>query len=186
SAEAPVECAVEISRALQGYPHIHLRIGVHSGPINPISDVNNRANVTGAGINIAQRVMDCGDVGHILVSRRVAEDLEQYRQWQPYLHDLGECEVKHGVRVHIFNLRTDKLGNRNVPNKLKFSARRDRQSQHRLIIVITALFLLLGLAVGYWMIGHRLSKSLASSSAASSTAAPSLPDKRIAGLPLDN
>ncbi len=186
NAEAPVECALEIAEALQRHPHIPLRMGVHSGPINPVSDVNDRSNVTGAGINMAQRVMDCGDAGHILVSRRVAEDLEQYRQWQPYLHDLGECEVKHGVRVHIFNLWTDKLGNRNVPNKLKFSARRDRQSKRRLIIVITALFLLLGLAVGYWMIGHRLSKSLASSSAASSNAAPSFPDKSIAVLPLEN
>ncbi len=177
NAEAPVECALEIAEALQRHPHIPLRMGVHSGPINPVSDVNDRSNVTGAGINMAQRVMDCGDVGHILVSRRVAEDLEQYRQWQPYLHDLGECEVKHGVRVHIFNLWTDKLGNRNVPNKLKFSARRDRQSKRRLIIVITALFLLLGLAVGYWMIGHRLSKSLASSSAASSNAAHPFPTR---------
>src|SRR5436190_258527 len=120
--EAPVKCALEISQALQSYPHIQLRMGVHSGPINPISDVNNRTNVTGAGINMAQRVMDCGDAGHILLSRRVAEDLEQYRQWQPYLHDLGECEVKHGVRIQVFNLCTDKLGNRNVPAALKPSS----------------------------------------------------------------
>src|SRR6266581_4640051 len=117
--EAPVKCALEISQALQSYPHIQLRMGVHSGPINAISDVDNRTNVTGAGINLAQRVMDCGDAGHILLSRRVAEDLEQYRQWQPYLRDLGECEVKHGVRIHVFNLSTDKLGNRNVPTRLK-------------------------------------------------------------------
>src|SRR5438552_5955378 len=185
SAEAPVECAVEISRALQGYPHIHLRIGVHSGPINPISDVNNRANVTGAGINIAQRVMDCGDAGHILLSRRVAEDLEQYRQWQPYLHDLGECEVKHGVRIHVFNLSTDKLGNRNVPTRLKSSdaARRSR-NKRRLVLVITALLLLLGLAAGYWLITHRPTKSSSSSVTAGTT--PSISEKSIAVLPLEN
>src|SRR5947207_3931590 len=118
-AEAPVECALEISEALQTYPQIQLRMGVHSGPINPVSDVNDRANVTGAGINMAQRVMDCGDAGHILLSRRAAEDLEQYRQWQPCLHDLGECEVKHGVRFHVFNLYTDGVGNPEVPEKLQ-------------------------------------------------------------------
>src|SRR5438445_953230 len=110
--EAPAQCALEISRALKDHPRIPVRMGVHSGPVNSVSDVNDRSNVTGAGINMAQRVMDCGDAGHILLSKRVAEDLEQYRQWQPYLHDLGECEVKHGVRVHIFNLWTEKLGNR--------------------------------------------------------------------------
>src|ERR1700737_3707387 len=117
SAEAPVECALEISKALQSYPQIQLRMGVHSGPVNAVSDVNDRSNVTGAGINMAQRVMDCGDAGHILLSRRVAEDLEQYRQWQPHLHDLGECEVKHGVRVSVVNLYTDELGNPELPEK---------------------------------------------------------------------
>src|SRR5260370_19456354 len=122
SPEAPVECALEISKALKRYPEIQLRMGVHSGPVSAVSDVNDRSNVTGAGINMAQRVMDCGDAGHILLSRRVAEDLEQYRQWQPHLHDLGECEVKHGVRVHVFNLYTDEVGNRDVPAKLKQEA----------------------------------------------------------------
>ena len=186
NAEEPVKCALEIAEALQNYPKIPLRMGVHSGPINPISDVNNRTNVTGAGINMAQRVMDCGDAGHILLSRRVAEDLELYRQWQPDLHDLGECEVKHGVRVHVFNLYTDKLGNRNIPTKLKLSARQDRQSKRRLIVVITALFLLLGLAAGYWVIGRRLSKPVASSSAPNSNTTAFLPEKSIAVLPLEN
>jgi len=94
-------------------------MGIHSGSVNQMRDVNDRSNVTGPGINMAQRVMDCGDAGHILLSRRVAEDLEQYRLWQPCLHDLGECEVKHGVRVHVFNLYTDEIGNRDVPAKLK-------------------------------------------------------------------
>src|SRR5947208_395883 len=119
SAEAPVECALEISEALKIHPHIKLRMGIHSGPVNAVSDVNDRSNVTGAGINMAQRVMDCGDAGHILLSRHVAEDLEQYRQWQPCLHDLGECEVKHGARVHVFNLYTDGVGNPEVPEKLQ-------------------------------------------------------------------
>src|SRR6266576_7091932 len=119
SAEAPVECALEISKALKSYPQIQLRMGVHSGPVNAVSDVNDRSNVTGAGINMAQRVMDCGDAGHILLSRHVAEDLEQYRQWQPLLHDLGECEVKHGVHVHVFNLHADGVGNSEVPEKFR-------------------------------------------------------------------
>ena len=119
SPEAPVECALEISKTLKRYPEIQLRMGVHSGPVSALSDVNDRSNVTGAGINMAQRVMDCGDAGHILVSRHVAEDLEHYARWQPLLHDLGECEVKHGARVHVFNLYTDEVGNRGVPAKLK-------------------------------------------------------------------
>src|SRR6266480_354902 len=119
SPEEPVRCAVEISRTLQGHPHIQLRMGAHSGPVNQVSDVNDKTNIAGAGINIAQRIMDCGDAGHILLSRHVAEDLEQYRQWQPYLHDLGECEVKHGVRVHAFNFYTDEVGNPEVPQKFK-------------------------------------------------------------------
>src|SRR6266436_7267986 len=110
SAEAPVECALEISKALKRYPEIQLRMGVHSGPVSAVSDVN-RSNVTGAGINMAQRVMDCGDAGHILVSRHVAEDLEQYRQWQPHLHDLGECEIKHGERLHLVNFYNHEIGN---------------------------------------------------------------------------
>src|ERR1044072_8660682 len=98
SPEAPVLCALEIARELKNHPELRVRMGLHSGPVNEITDLNEQANIAGAGINIAQRVMDCGDAGHILLSRRVAEDLEQYLQWQPHLHDLGECEVKHGVR----------------------------------------------------------------------------------------
>src|SRR6267143_2173984 len=115
----PVECALEISRALKTFPEMRVRMGVHSGPVSAVTDLNDRTNAAGIGINIAQRVMDRGDAGHILLSQRVAEDLEQYGQWQPHLHDLGECEVKHGVRVHVFNLYTDEVGNRDVPAKLK-------------------------------------------------------------------
>ena len=115
--EAPVLCAEEIAKALKSRPEIRVRMGIHSGPVNEVTDLNEQANVAGAGINIAQRVMDCGDAGHILVSKHAAEDLEQYDQWQPYLHDLGECEGKHGERLHMVNLYNDEIGNLAVPTK---------------------------------------------------------------------
>ena len=118
SPEAPVRCAVEIARALKDGVDFGLRMGIHSGPVNKISDVNDRSNLAGGGINIAQRVMDCGDAGHILLSKRVAEDLEQHSKWRPHLQDLGECEVKHGVRVTVVNLYTDEVGNSAVPEKV--------------------------------------------------------------------
>ena len=118
SPEAPVLCALELSKKLKAHL-LSVRMGIHSGPVNEVADVNERPNITGAGINVAQRVMDCGDAGHILVSKRVADDLEQYRQWRSHLHDLGECEVKHGLRVHVVNLYTEELGNPNVPEKLR-------------------------------------------------------------------
>jgi class 3 adenylate cyclase len=99
--EAPVLCACEISQALKTHPDLHVRMGIHSGPVNEISDLNEQANIAGAGINFAQRVMDCGDAGHILLSKHVADDLEHYPRWQPYLHSLGECEVKHSVRIGV-------------------------------------------------------------------------------------
>ena len=111
SPEEPVHCAMEIAKALKSYPHIRLRMGVHSGPVDQVTDVNDQTNVAGAGINIAQRVMDCGDAGHILVSERVADDLAQDRLWQPLLHELGELEVKHGVKLGIVNLYNAELGN---------------------------------------------------------------------------
>src|SRR6266849_2057602 len=104
--EAPVKCALELSKKLKVHPELSVRMGIHSGPVNEVADVNERTNITGAGINVAQRVMDCGGAGHILLSRHVADDLEQYPQWRPNLHDIGECEVKHGVRLHVFNLYT--------------------------------------------------------------------------------
>src|SRR5213595_436491 len=119
SPEAPVECALEISRALKKHPELQLRMGMHSGPVSGVIDATGKASVAGAGINMAQRVMDCGDAGHILLSKHVAEDLEEYPHWQPYLHELGECEVKHGVRVSVVNLYTEELGNPAVPEKLK-------------------------------------------------------------------
>jgi TolB-like protein/Flp pilus assembly protein TadD len=112
-------CAIEIAEALKSHPELQVRMGTHSGPVNEISDLNEQANIAGAGINIAQRVMDCGDAGHILLSRHVAEDLEHYPRWQPYLHELGECEVKHGVRISVVNLYNDEVGNPAVPEKFR-------------------------------------------------------------------
>ncbi len=117
SPEAPAQCAVEISRALKEHPRLHLRMGIHSGPVSGVIDVNNRPNLAGAGLNMAQRVMDCGDAGHILLSKHVAEDLEEYEQWRPLLHDLGTCEVKHGGRVGVTNLYSDEVGNPQLPKK---------------------------------------------------------------------
>src|SRR5881396_508311 len=128
SPEAPVLCALEITKELQKdtgskeKPQLRLRMGIHSGPVNEVTDLNEQANIAGAGINIAQRVMDCGDAGHILVSKRVADDLEQYPQWRSLLHELGECEVKHGARVSVVNLYTDDLGNPELPEKFKQAA----------------------------------------------------------------
>ena len=119
SPEAPVRCAIQISERLKQYPQLKLRMGIHSGPVNEVRDVNDRANVAGAGINMAQRVMDCGDAGHILLSKRVAEDLAHSRQWRAYLHDLGECAVKHGVPIFLVNLYTDEIGNAQLPEKVK-------------------------------------------------------------------
>src|SRR6187397_1249402 len=119
SPEEPAQCALEISKALQDHPRIQLRMGVHSGPVSRVTDVNEKTNIAGSGINVAQRVMDCGDAGHILLSAHVAEDLAEYRHWQPCLHDLGECEVKYGLRLHLVNLYKDDLGNPHLPEKLK-------------------------------------------------------------------
>src|ERR1700716_1124523 len=124
SPEAPVLCAMEIAKALKSYPDLPVRMGIHSGPVNEISDLNEQANIAGAGINIAQRVMDCGDAGHILLSRHVAEDLEHYSRWQPFLHELGECEVKHGARVHLVNVYSGELGNPKQPGKFAQSRKR--------------------------------------------------------------
>src|SRR5436309_1525239 len=119
SPEAPAQCAIEIGRALKEHPRLQLRMGVHSGPVSGVIDVTGRVNLAGAGLNIAQRVMECGDAGHILLSKHVAEDLEEYEQWRPLLHDLGACEVKHGVRVTIVNLHADEVGNPQLPKKLQ-------------------------------------------------------------------
>jgi len=120
--EAPVLCALEISKELKNHPELHVRMGIHSGPVNEVTDLNEQANIAGAGINIAQRVMNCGHAGHILLSKRVADDLEQYAQWRSLLHELGECEVKHGARISVVNLYTDNLGNPELPQNFKRAA----------------------------------------------------------------
>src|SRR5256885_10670241 len=144
--EAPVECAREIAQALKSHPAIQLRMGIHSGPVDEVVDVNQRANLAGAGINIAKRVMDCGDAGHILLSKRVAEDLEQDERWRPLLHDLGECEVKHGVRVGVTSLYSDEVGNSNLPSKLQ--AVKKHHAHVRWAAVAIGLLVVAALAAG--------------------------------------
>jgi TolB-like protein/class 3 adenylate cyclase len=183
SPEAPVECALEISRALKEHPELKLRMGVHSGPVSGVIDVNERANVAGAGINIAQRVMDCGDAGHILLSKHVAEDLEQYGHWQPHLHDLGECEVKHGIRVHVVNLYTEELGNPEVPEKFRQTKEtqtapatpaRDAKPARRSRAWIAALIIAAAAAAaGFYIFSHRSSSK-------------AILEKSIAVLPFEN
>jgi len=140
SPEAPAQCAVEISRALKKHLRLQLRMGIHSGPVSGVVDVNNRPNLTGAGINVAQRVMDCGDGGHILLSKHVAEDLEEYERWRPLLHDLGTCEVKHGVRIGVSNLHSDVAGNPELPKKFRvLKKRRTRIRWAATTVILLAL-----------------------------------------------
>src|SRR5262250_1484528 len=134
--EAPVLCALEISKALKAHPELRVRMGIHSGPVNEVADLNEQVNMAGAGVNIAQRVMDCGDAGHILLSKHTAEDLGPYRQWQAQLHDLGECDVKHGGRLHVVNLYTGEVGNPAVPTKLRQAVKKRR----RVLIAVLILF----------------------------------------------
>src|SRR5262252_4379497 len=148
SPEAPMLCAEEIAKALKSHPEIRVRMGIHSGPVNEVTDLNEQANIAGAGINVAQRVMDCGDAGHILVSKHAAEDLEQYDQWHPYLHDLGECEGKHGERLHVVNLYNDEIGNpavlikcarKTIPGTTSSAAARNRRRYSIAAIAVGAL-----------------------------------------------
>src|SRR6201981_2576656 len=138
SPEAPVQCAVEISRILKEHPRLQLRMGVHSGPVSGVIDVNGHANLAGAGLNMARRVMDCGDAGHILLSKHVAEDLENYERWRPFLHDIGIFEVKHAVRVSVTNLYSDQVGNPQLPSKLQAV----RKHRAHMRWVLAAIFLL--------------------------------------------
>jgi TolB-like protein/class 3 adenylate cyclase len=173
SPEAPAQCAAEISRALKEHPRLHLRMGIHSGPVSGVVDVTERANLAGAGINIAKRVMDCGDAGHILLSKHVAEDLEEYEKWRPLLHDLGTCEVKHGMQVAIVNLWSDDVGNRQLPQK--FQALRKQRARVRWAEVAAALLLLAGIAVAFILISKKSARSTSI-----------IPEKSIAVLPFAN
>ena len=177
SAEAPVQCALEISEALQNHPQLRVRMGINTGPVSGVADVNSRSNVAGAGINVAQRVMDCGDAGHILLSKRAAEDLLQYRQWQRQLRDLGEFELKHGLKVSIVNLYTGKFGNPHLPEKLQQEIRKQIASRRfKRTLIAGVLLLAVALPVGSLTL---LRKTLPKSG--SSTTA--IPAKRIAVLP---
>src|SRR5947207_585755 len=173
SPEAPVQCAIEISGALKAHPRLQVRMGVHSGPVSGVIDVNGHANLAGAGLNIAQRVMGCGDAGHILVSKHVAEDLEEYEHWQPLLHDLGTCEVKHGMRISIVSLYADQVGNPQLPKK--FQALKKHRTRMRWAVMTTALLALAAIVAGIAMFSHyRIRSTLAA------------PEKSIAVLPFEN
>jgi len=167
SPEAPVLCALEISRALKTHPELRVRMGIHSGPVNEVADLNEQVNMAGAGINIAQRVMDCGDAGHILLSKHAAEDLGEYRQWQLQLHDLGECDVKHGARLHVVNLYTGEVGNPRVPTKF-----RQAVEKRRLALIAMLTLLAAAAGAGYYFFSQRL--------------AFKTPDKSIAVLPFES
>src|SRR6266705_270813 len=190
SPEQPARCALEISQVLRSQTHIQLRMGIHSGPVNQVVDVNDQINIAGAGMNVGQRVMDCGDAGHILLSKHVADDLTHYRHWQPYLHDLGECDVKHGFRLHVFNLYRDGLGNPAVPEKLK-RARRWKKAgvsiqpisaaRWRKFVLIAALFLsAVALPISFSILSRRGAVTQATSPATF------VPEKSIAVLPFEN
>src|SRR5438270_2949102 len=172
--DVPVRCALEISRKLRKHPQLKSRMGINSGTLDQVSDVNDKRNITGVGINMAQRVMDCGDAGHILISRRVADDLAQYHEWKPYLHDLGRVEVKHGLKLEVINFYNHETGNSQLPGKLKSAARKRSTKKWMLaaaVVLIAALsFVFLRIGVRARSVGSSLSVS----------------EKSIAVLPFEN
>ena len=172
--EAPAQCAVEISRALKEHPRLQLRMGIHSGPVGGVVDVNEQANLAGAGLNMAHRVMDCGDAGHILLSKHVAEDLEGYQKWRPLLHDLGTCEVKHGERVSVVNLYDDQFGNPKLPQR--FETVQKRRKRLRWAATMAAALLALAVVVAgiATFSRYRVRSTLAA------------PEKSIAVVPFEN
>jgi TolB-like protein/class 3 adenylate cyclase/Tfp pilus assembly protein PilF len=197
--EAPVQCALEIASAMKQHPSLKLRMGIHSGPVSGVVDVSSRANIAGAGINIAQRVMDCGDAGHILISKHMAEDLEQYGQWRRHLHDLGECEVKHGVRVSVVNLYTEELGNPEVPEKFRQARRkavtpefaeRAKGSGRHWVVATAIAVVIAALAVGALLWSRHAPAGSGNATSTPAAAAPALvagvPEKSIAVLPFEN
>jgi adenylate cyclase len=173
SPEAPVLCALEISKELKNHPELHVRMGIHSGPVNEVTDLNEQANIAGAGINIAQRVMDCGDAGHILLSKRVADDLEHYPQWRSLLHELGECEVKHGARIGVVNFYSDEIGNSQIPKKLQVFKR--GRSLTRWSAIAAGLLLLVGIVAAFVIVSKK-----------STRPASDVSEKSIAVLPFLN
>jgi TolB-like protein/Tfp pilus assembly protein PilF len=188
SPEDPVECALEISRAVkEQHPELRLRMGVNSGPVSGVVDVNGRANVAGAGINTAQRVMDCGDAGHILLSKRVAEDLEQFKHWRPHLYHIGECEVKHGDKIEIVNLFTAELGNSERPERITMPAQktdfvpvaRERAPSRKPVLIIAACIALAALVIGIFLFWQRQKPKTSATTLA-------IPEKSIAVMPFQN
>ena len=173
SPEAPAQCALEIARALKDHPGIALRMGIHSGPVSEMADVNQRQNIAGAGINLAQRVMECGDAGHILVSKHVAEDLEQHDRWRPLLHELGTCEVKHGARIEISNLYSDEVGNRELPKK--FQIQKKHRAQARWAVAVVALLVVAAIVAAFFFALRRPARS-----------PRRVAEKSIAVLPFEN
>jgi TolB-like protein/Tfp pilus assembly protein PilF len=177
--DAPIECAVEISTVLKSYPRLQLRMGIHSGPVSRTIDLNQRTNIAGAGINMAQRVMDCGDAGHILLSKHFAEDLAQYARWRDHLHGIGEVEVKHGVRVALANFFGDDFGNPRSPDKI---TRAKKAGRRRILTWAAAgLFLLLCLTIGSWAWTRRAALTIAYKASVAG-----ISEKSIAVLPLEN
>ena len=198
SPEAPVLCAMEISRELKKHPELRVRMGIHSGPVNEVVDLNEQANIAGAGINIAQRVMDCGDAGHILLSKRLADDLAEYRHWRPHLHDLGECEVKRGLRLHPVNLYKDGLGNPHLPEKLK-RGKRWKQTPAAvrpiiaprwptLLIAVALVVAAFALVISSFIFLHRTPPTTRALAPAANVvgALAGIPEKSIAVLPFEN
>jgi serine/threonine protein kinase/TolB-like protein len=173
SPEAPVRCAIQISRGLKDHPRLHIRMGVHSGPVRGVVDVTGRTNLAGAGLNLAQRTMKCGDAGHILLSKHVAEDLSEFEEWRPLLHDLGTCEVKHGVQVAVINLWSDDVGNRQLPQK--FQALRKQRARVRWAEVAAAVLLLAGIVAAFVLVSKKSARSTSI-----------VPEKSIAVLPFEN
>src|SRR5215468_8293967 len=175
SPEEPVECALQISRALKKHPELQLRMGIHSGPVSGVIDATGKANVAGAGINMAQRVMDCGDAGHILLSQHVADDLIHSRQWAPRLRDLGECEVKHGVRLHLVNLYAEPLGNAAIPQKIQQAQPKPAQRTGAGWLAALVFLAILAAGAAYYFTSDR-----------GATKSVAVPEKSIAVLPLVN
>src|SRR5438270_9555522 len=173
SPEAPALCAMEISKELKNHPELRVRMGIHSGPVNEVTDLNAQANIAGAGINIAARVMDCGDTGHILLSKHVADDLEHYPRWQPHLHSLGECEVKHGTRLGLVSLYCDGVGNPRLPKK--FEALRKHRNRVRWAAVAIAVLVVGVIGIAFLLVLRRPVRS-----------ALSVAEKSVAVLPFEN
>src|SRR5437773_1616390 len=190
--EAPVLCALEISKALKNHPELRVRMGIHSGPVNEVTDLNEQVNIAGAGINIAQRVMDCGDAGHILVSKHVADDLEQYDQWQPYLHDLGECEIKHGERLHVVNFYNHEVGNSARPIKFaqptgvasKTTSQANRR-RYSLVAMAVGALVVVGATVLFFT-ARTAFRTATGRTETASVSTPPIQEKSIAVLPFQN